>query len=94
MNPVTGDQVEVDSDGDIAWPLGLAVRPDGGIVVANECGSHGGLILVDRLGLWQMLITPNGPQDVLVTPERVAFVRARGSSSATSAWDPTRTAGS
>ena len=73
VNPVTGNQVEVDSDGDIAWPLGLAVRPDGGIVVANECGSHGGLILLDRLGLGQMLITPNGPQDVLVTPERVAF---------------------
>jgi DNA-binding beta-propeller fold protein YncE len=73
VDPVTGNQVEVDSDGDIAWPLGLAVRPDGGIIVANECGSHGGLVLVDRLGLGQILITPNSDQDVLVTPERIAF---------------------
>jgi hypothetical protein len=28
---------------------------------------------VDRLGLGQHPITPNGPEDVLVTPERVAF---------------------
>jgi DNA-binding beta-propeller fold protein YncE len=72
VNPATGEQVQVDAEGDIAWPLGLAVRPDGGIIVANECGSHGGLVLLDRLGLWQILITPNGAHDVLVTPERVA----------------------
>jgi DNA-binding beta-propeller fold protein YncE len=73
VDPVTGNQVEVDSDGHIAWPLGLAVRPDGGIVVANECGGNGGLVLVDRLGLGQKPITPNSAQDILVTPERIAF---------------------
>jgi DNA-binding beta-propeller fold protein YncE len=73
VDPVTGDQVMVSSAGLIAWPLGLAVRPDGGIVVANECGAGGGLVLLDRLGLGQLMLTPNGPQDVLVTPERVAF---------------------
>jgi len=71
VDPVTGDQAKVSSGGHIAWPLGLAVRPDGGIVVANECGTAGGLVLLD--GLVQRLLTPNGPQDVLVTPERVAF---------------------
>jgi DNA-binding beta-propeller fold protein YncE len=73
VDPVTGDQVKVSSAGHIAWPLGLAVRPDGGIVVANECGTGGGLVLLDRLGLGQRPLTPNGPEDVLVTPERVAF---------------------
>jgi DNA-binding beta-propeller fold protein YncE len=73
VDPVTGNQVKVSSDGHIAWPLGLAVRPDGGIIVANECGNQGGLVLVDRLGLGQRLITPNSAQDVLVTPERIAF---------------------
>jgi DNA-binding beta-propeller fold protein YncE len=73
VNPLTGDQARVSSDGRIGWPLGLALRPDGGIVVANECGTGGGLVLVDRLGLGQHPITPNGPEDVLVTPERVAF---------------------
>ena len=73
VDPATGEQVRVSSAGHIAWPLGLAVRPDGGIVVANECGAGGGLVLLDRLGLGQLLLTPNGPQDVLVTPERVAF---------------------
>jgi DNA-binding beta-propeller fold protein YncE len=73
VDPVTGVQEEVDNSGHIAWPLGLAVASGGGIVVANECGGNGGLILVDRLGYGQVPITPNGSQDVLVTPERVAF---------------------
>jgi DNA-binding beta-propeller fold protein YncE len=73
VDPLTGAQARVSSGGHIAWPLGLAVRPDGGIVVANECGRHGGLVLLERLGLWQLLITPNSSQDVLVTPERVAL---------------------
>jgi DNA-binding beta-propeller fold protein YncE len=73
VNPVTGVQKEVDSAGHIAWPLGLAVGSGGGIVVANECGGNGGLILVDPLGRGQAPITPNTSQDVLVTPERVAF---------------------
>jgi PKD domain-containing protein len=73
VNPVTGDQTRVSAGGRIAWPLGLAVRPDGDIVVANECGTGGGLVRVDRLGPGQRLITPNDAHDVLVTPERVAF---------------------
>ena len=73
VNPLTGDQTRVSSDDRLAWPLGLAVRPDGDIVVANECGTGGGLIRVDRRGLGQHVITPNDPEDVLVTPERVAF---------------------
>lgn len=73
VDPATGEQTRVSSAGHIAWPLGLAVGPDGGIVVANECGTGGGLVLLDRLGLVQRLLTPNGSQDVLVTPERVAF---------------------
>jgi DNA-binding beta-propeller fold protein YncE len=73
VDPATGSQARVGGGEHIAWPLGLAVRPDGGIVVANECGRHGGLVLLERLGLWQLLITSNSAQDVLVTPERVAF---------------------
>jgi DNA-binding beta-propeller fold protein YncE len=73
VDPATGRQTTVSSAGHIAWPLGLAVRPDGKIVVANECGAGGGLVLLDRLGLGQLLLTPNGAQDVLVTPERIAF---------------------
>ena len=73
VNPVTGDQARVSGGGRLALPLGLAVRGDGGIVVANECGPGGGLVLMDRLGLGQLVLTPNDPDDVLVTPERVAF---------------------
>jgi DNA-binding beta-propeller fold protein YncE len=73
VDPATGVQTRVGGTEHIAWPLGLAVRPDGDIVVANECGRHGGLVLLDRLGLWQRLITSNSSQDVLVTPERVAI---------------------
>jgi DNA-binding beta-propeller fold protein YncE len=78
VDPVTGNQQRVGGTGHIAWPLGLAVRPDGNIVVANECPNHGALVLLDRLGLWQLLITSNSSQDVLVTPERVAFDPAGG----------------
>jgi DNA-binding beta-propeller fold protein YncE len=73
VDPVTGLQQEIGNAGDIAWPLGVAVAADGGIVVANECPSHGGLIRLDPLGGNQTELTPNGPQDVLVTPERIAF---------------------
>jgi DNA-binding beta-propeller fold protein YncE len=73
VDPVSGRQEEVAGAGDIAWPLGIAVAADGGIVVANECASHGGLIRLDPLGGNQIELTPNGPQDVLVTPERMAF---------------------
>jgi len=72
VDAVTGIQSVVHSAGHIAWPLGLAVGSGGHIVVANECGGNGGLVLVDRLGLGQAVITPNSGKDVLVTPERVA----------------------
>jgi DNA-binding beta-propeller fold protein YncE len=72
VDAVTGAQKEVVSAGHIAWPLGLALDSGGHIVVANECGGNGGLVLVDRFGLSQAVITPNGGNDVLVTPERVA----------------------
>jgi sugar lactone lactonase YvrE len=73
VDPATGNQQEVSVAGSIAWPLGVAVAPDGSIVVVNECSTHGGLIRVDPFGGGQSQITPNGSQDVLVTPERVAF---------------------
>jgi DNA-binding beta-propeller fold protein YncE len=73
VHPLTGLQQEVANAGSIAWPLGVAVAPDGGILVPNECPRHGGIIRVDPLGIGQTQITPNGDQDVLVTPERIAF---------------------
>jgi DNA-binding beta-propeller fold protein YncE len=73
VNPVSGVQHVVGNAESISWPLGLVVAPDGGIVVANECSRHGGLIRVDPLGGDQIQVTPNGEQDVLVTPERVTL---------------------
>jgi DNA-binding beta-propeller fold protein YncE len=73
VDPATGLQQEVDNAGSIAWPLGVAVAPDGGILVPNECPLHGGIVRIDPFGGNQIQITPNGDQDVLVTPERLAF---------------------
>jgi sugar lactone lactonase YvrE len=73
IDPVTGEQQRVSQAGDIAYPLGLAVQGDGSIVVANECPDHGGLIRVDPVGGSQTQITSNNDEDVLVTPERIAF---------------------
>lgn len=73
VDPETGAQDEVANADHIAWPLGLAVAADGGLVVANECAGGAGLVRVDPLAGSQSDITGNGDQDVLVTPERVAF---------------------
>jgi DNA-binding beta-propeller fold protein YncE len=70
---VSGEQQLISADGDIAWPLGLAVHADGSVVVANECGGRGGLIRVELPGGAQSEITSNSGEDVLVTPERIAF---------------------
>ena len=73
VDPATGAQDEVANADHIAWPLGLAVAADGGLVVANECSGGAGLVRVDPFAGNQIDITGNGDQDVLVTPERVAF---------------------
>lgn len=76
VDPGSGAQQLVaqgDSLGELAWPLGLAVAPDGGIVVANECAGGAALVRVDPFAGLQTDITWNSQQDVLVTPERIAF---------------------
>ena len=74
VHPVTGAQSVISEDQPLALPFGLAVAPDGAIVVANECPNQQGLLLrVDPVHGGPTSITTNGPHDVLVTPERVAF---------------------
>ncbi|MGH2805567.1 MAG: PKD domain-containing protein, partial [Thermoleophilaceae bacterium] len=73
VDPVDGGQELVSESGDLGRPLGLAVAADGAIVVANECATPGGLVRVDPLGGSQEVLTSNNGEDVLVTPERVAF---------------------
>jgi sugar lactone lactonase YvrE len=73
VDPVSGVQRLVSDGGEFAWPFGLAVAADGGIVVANECAGGAGLVRVDPLATHQTDITWNGDDDVLVTPERIAF---------------------
>jgi DNA-binding beta-propeller fold protein YncE len=78
VDRLTGLQQELANSGSIAWPLGVAVAPDGGILVPNECPQSGGIIRVNPLTGNQVEITPNGDQDVLETPERIAFDPAGG----------------
>jgi DNA-binding beta-propeller fold protein YncE len=73
VDPVTGAQALISEDQQFALPFGLAVAADGGIAVANECENQQGLVRVDPVRGVQSSITTNGPKDVLVTPERVAF---------------------
>jgi sugar lactone lactonase YvrE len=73
VNPVSGEQHGVAEAEHIAWPLGVAVAPDGALVVANECGGGAGVVQVDAFAGHQIDITGNGDEDVLVTPERIAF---------------------
>jgi DNA-binding beta-propeller fold protein YncE len=78
VDRLTGLQQELSNSGSIAWPLGVAVAPDGGILVPNECPRFGGIIRLDPLTGDQVEVTPNGDQDVLETPERIAFDPAGG----------------
>jgi DNA-binding beta-propeller fold protein YncE len=72
VDRLTGLQQELSNAESIAWPLGVALAPDGGILVPNECPRFGGIIRLDPLTGDQVEITPNGDQDVLETPERIA----------------------
>jgi sugar lactone lactonase YvrE len=58
----------------LSRPLGLTIDLDRSIVVANECGTPNGvgLIRVNSATGSQTTIASNGPNDILVTPERVA----------------------
>jgi sugar lactone lactonase YvrE len=75
VNPATGAQTPISELDRLSRPLGLAIDSDRSIVVANECaGPNGvGLVRVNPLNGAQAEATPNGSDDVLRTPERVAF---------------------
>jgi DNA-binding beta-propeller fold protein YncE len=73
VDPVTGVQRKLSDAESLALPLGVAVAPDGGILVPNECPGGSGIVRVEPLLGGQTEITPNGDQDVLDTPERIAF---------------------
>jgi DNA-binding beta-propeller fold protein YncE len=71
VQPGDGSQQLVSEAGLFGYPVGVALDAAGGIVVANECGNSG---LVRVLSdLTQGVLTPNTPDDVLVTPERLAL---------------------
>lgn len=65
VNPATGAQTAVAANL-LNHPLGLTLDAGGVPAFANECGPNGLVALPNRL------ITPNGPADVLETPERIA----------------------
>ena len=83
----TGSVIRIWSDGPQSWqgakitelgslsrPLGVALDADRSIIVANECGSPDGigLLRVDPSSDMQSQVASNGPDDKLITPERVA----------------------
>jgi hypothetical protein len=73
-----GHQALVSELGGLSRPLGVAIDTDRSIVVANECGSPGGigLLSVNPLTGFQTPIAANGDEDYLRTPERVALTPA------------------
>lgn len=70
-----GSQSLISQLGSLSRPLGVAIDTDRSIVVANECGSPDGigLLRVNPANGLQSQLTPNGPDDLLRTPERVAL---------------------
>ena len=79
VDPHDGSQTPISSLGRLAYPLGVAVAGDGSLAVANECGgvSADGVVRIRPDGA-QEHITTNNTDDVLQTPERVAFDPAGG----------------
>jgi DNA-binding beta-propeller fold protein YncE len=55
----------------LSFPVGVAVDPSGGVLVANECAGGSGLVRV--AGGVQKSVTTNTASDSLRTPERVAI---------------------
>ncbi len=55
----------------LSYPVGVAIEPGGGVIVANECPGGAGLVRVGAAGA-QTRVTGNDSQDLLRTPERVA----------------------
>jgi sugar lactone lactonase YvrE len=74
VNPASGAQSAVGvQGGQLSFPLGLALEPDGGLLVANECQGAAGVVRLRPPGWAQSLLTANGSGDLLVTPERIAL---------------------
>lgn len=73
IDPVTGVQAPVSSNGLLAHPFGLAVEPGGRILVANETSPSAGLAAVDPVTGAQSTVTPNSGSDSLRLPARVAL---------------------
>ena len=74
VNPTNGAQTPISSLGRLAYPLGVAAAADGSLAVANECGgvSADGVVRIRPDGA-QEHVTTNNTEDVLQTPERIAF---------------------
>ncbi len=74
VNPTNGAQTPISSLGRLAYPLGVAAAADGSLAIANECGgvSADGVVRIRPDGA-QEHVTTNNTEDVLQTPERIAF---------------------
>jgi hypothetical protein len=73
VNPSTGAQTLLAGSSILpnflSYPVGLAVAPNGAVLVANECPGGSGLVRIG--GGSQTSVTSNSGSDVLRTPERV-----------------------
>jgi DNA-binding beta-propeller fold protein YncE len=74
VEPSTGSQTLVSEGGLFRSPFGLAVRPDGGILVANEgVAATAAVVAVDPSTGEQRTVTANVADDLFRFPERIAL---------------------
>ena len=54
-------------------PFGIAVGPDGGVLVVNQTGGAAAVMSVHPVSGDQQVVSGNGPADAFVVPQRIAL---------------------
>ena len=74
VNPDTGAQSTLAVGGTLLRnPFGIAVAPDGGVLVVNQTGGAAAVMSVHPLNGHQQVVSGNGPADAFVVPQRIAL---------------------
>jgi sugar lactone lactonase YvrE len=74
VNPGTGAQSTLAVGGTLLRnPFGIAVAPDGGVLVVNQTGGAAAVMSVHPVSGHQQVVTGNGPADAFVVPQRIAL---------------------
>ncbi len=74
VNPNSGAQSTLAAGGTLLRnPFGIAVAPDGGVLVVNQTGGAAAVMSVHPVSGHQQVVSGNGAADAFVVPQRIAL---------------------